>query len=70
MPNTTPVLPESTVDVEAQVLAAILVPSESPEVRAMVQSEPSAVSKSNLLVQVGLVGVPTKSAAKVVTSCP
>jgi hypothetical protein len=53
MPNTTPVLPASVVDTDAHVLAAIAVPSESPDVIAMVQSEPSEVSKSNRLVHTG-----------------
>lgn len=63
-------LPASAVDAEAQVRLAMADPSVvSPEVRAMEQSEPSAVSRSNLTVQAGLV-LPTMLAAKVVLSLP
>lgn len=56
MPNTTQVLPASTLEAVAHVLEAILLPSVvSHEVTEIVQSLPVEVSTSILVVQSGFV---------------
>jgi hypothetical protein len=69
IPNTTPVEPAFAVAPDAHVLTGIKVPSESPDVTAIVQSLPVAVSKSNLVVQSGLTSLDI-AATKVVRSLP
>jgi hypothetical protein len=69
IPNTTPVEPAFAVAPDAHVLTGMKVPSESPDVTAIEQSLPVAVSRSMTFVQSGLASLDI-DAAKVVRSLP